>query len=229
MTQGAQEPTVPNHVSIETPSGQGWLPHVATIVDLTRDEVWVGVDEPLGELADPDRRIRLVLRHPDGRKQTAETSVLRQIGTDGLVVALMRPRLWDPPSKRAHSRARLAIPVVLRPDGEASAVSARTTNVGVGGVYCICDARVPVGDRLPITLRLTPAHSFECRAEVVRVDDDTDDPSGRQVVIALRLLELTEDDQGSLASSLAALADDVDDGFVPVAWRDLEAAAESGA
>ena len=227
--QGAQEPTVPNRVSLETRSGEDWLAHAATIVDLTRHEVWVGVDEPLGESPAEERRIRLVLLHPDGRKQTAETTVLRHIGPDGLVVALRRPTLWDPPSKRAHSRSRLSIPVLLRHDDETPAVSARTTNIGVGGVYCLCEVRVPLGNRLRVTLRLTPVESFDCRAEVVRVDDDTDDPSGRQVVIALRLLELTEDDQASLASWLAALADDVDDDFVPLAWQSLEATAESGA
>jgi hypothetical protein len=226
VTQYAEEPTIPTRVTLETVSGEEWLPHSATIANLTRHEVWIGIEEPLGELLDPERRVRLVLRRPDGGTQTAETMVLWHIGSDGLVVVLMRPTLWDPPSKRAHSRARLAIPVHLHPDADAPAVPARSTNIGVGGVYCVSEAPVPVGHKLPISLRLTPVKSFDCQAEVVRVDEDTDDPSGGQVVIALRFLDLTEDDQATLASALAALADDVDAESVPRAWRNAEAAAE---
>jgi hypothetical protein len=81
-----------------------------------------------------------------------------------------------------------------------------------------------VGRKLPVSLRLTPDRSFDCHGEVVRVDENTDDPSGRQVVIALRFVDMAQDDQARLASSLAALADDVDANSVPVAWRSLEAA-----
>jgi len=229
VTESAPEPTIPNRVSLETLSGEEWLSHKATIVDLTRHEVWIGIEEPLGELLAPERRVRLVLRREDGEAQTAETIVLWHIGTDGLVVALLRPKLWDPPSRRAHSRSRLVIPVHLRLDDDAPPVPAWTTNVGVGGVYCLSDVRVPVGHKLPVSLRLTPLQSFDCQAEVVRVDEDTDDPSGRQVIIALRLLELTEDDQARLASALAALADDVDADNVPLAWRSAKTGAESPA
>ena len=141
--------------------------------------------------------------------------MLWHIGSDGRVVALMRPTLWDPPSRRAHSRARLAIPVYLNADGDATAVPAMTTNVSVGGIYCLANVSVPVGHKLPVSLRLTPAEAFDCQAEVVRVDDDTDDPSGRQVVIALRFLDLTENDQARLASTFATLAADVDADCVP--------------
>jgi hypothetical protein len=223
VAQGGQEPTIPSQVSLETRAGEAWLSHAATIVDLSRNEVWVGVEEPLAEPLDPDGRVRLVLRHSNGPTQTAETVVLRRIGPDGQVLALMRPKIWDPPSQRAHSRARLAIPVFLHPDVDAPPVPARTTNIGVGGVYCLTSVRVAVGRQLPISLRLTPAESFECGAEVVRVDEDTDDPTGRQVVIAFRLLDLSEEAEATLASALAALADDVDEEFVPLAWRNLEA------
>ncbi len=229
VTQSANEPTIPNRVSLETLSGEKWVSHSATIVDLTHHEVWVGIEKPLGKLLDPERRVRLVLRGGDGEAQTAETIVLWHIGTDGRVVALLRPKLWDPPSRRAHSRARLTIPVYLRLDDDAPPVPAWTTNVGVGGVYCLSEVRVAIGQKLPVSLRLTPLRSFDCQAEVVRVDDDTDDPSNRQLVIALRFLELTEDDQAGLASALATLADDVDADSVPLAWRSEEAGATSGA
>jgi hypothetical protein len=223
--ESGQEPTIPSRVSLETVTDEEWQPHPATIVNLTRHEVWIGIEEPLRDLLDPERRVRLVLRHQNGEAQTAETIVLWHIGTDGRVVALLRPKLWDPPSRRAHSRARLTIPVYLNPDQDGLPVPAWTTNVGVGGIYCLSDMRAPVGRRLSVSLRLTPVQTFDCQAEVVRVDDDTDDPSGRQVVIALRLLNLTEDDQARLASELADLADDVDVDFVPRVWRSAEAGA----
>ena len=223
--ESGQEPTIPSRVSLETVAGDGWQPHPATIVNLTRHEVWIGVSEPLSEGLQPERRVRLVLRHQNGEAQTAETIVLWHIGTDGRVVALLRPKLWDPPSRRAHSRARLTIPVYLNPDQDGTPVPAWTTNVGVGGIYCLSDMRAPVGRRLSVSLRLTPVQTFDCQAEVVRVDEDADAPTGRQVVIALRLLNLTEDDQARLASELAALAEDVDADNVPRVWRTAEAGA----
>jgi len=223
------EPTIPNRVTLETLSGEEWQPHAANIANLTRHEVWIGVEAPLGELLHPERRVRLVLRRPDGGTQVAETMVLWHIGLDGLVVVLMRPTIWDPPSRRAHSRARLAIPVVLQPDGEASAVPARTTNISVGGVYCLADVGVPEGQALGISVRLTPTDSFDCKAEVVRLEADALDPTGRQMVIALKFVDLTENDQARLATGLAALADDVDENFVPLAWRTAEVSTRSDA
>jgi hypothetical protein len=229
VTEFAEEPTIPNRVTLETLSGEEWQPHTATIANLTRHEVWIGIDEPLGELLHPERRVRLVLGRPGGGTQSAETIVLWHIGNDGRVVALMRPNLWNPPSRRAHSRARLAIPIDLYPKQDAPSVPGRTTNVGVGGVYCLSDVAVPVGHKLPVSLWLSPAESFECRAEVVRVDQDTDDPTGRQVVIALKFMDLTENDQARLASSFAALADDVDDDHVPRVWSGAKASGRSDA
>jgi hypothetical protein len=218
------ESEIPNRVTLETLSGDEWQSHPAVIANLTRHEVWIGIQEPLGEAIYPERQVRLVLRGPDGSTQTAETIVLWHIGEDGLVIVLMRPNIWDPPSRRAHSRARLTIPVHLSHDEAAPPVPAWTTNVGVGGVYCLSEVRIPVGQRMPVSLRLTPAESFDCPAEVIRVDENEEDPSGRQVVIALKFLNLTPNDQAKLATALAALADDVDDEFVPRAWRTVEAA-----
>lgn len=229
MTDYTDEPKIPNRVTLETLSGEEWQPHTATIANLTRHEVWIGIDEPLGELLHPERRVRLILSRPSGETQTAETIVLWHIGSNGRVVALMRPNLWDPPSRRAHSRARLAIPIDLYPTRDAPSVPAQTTNVGVGGLYCLSDQAVPVGQKIPISLWLTPAESFDCRAEVVRVDPDTDDPSGRQVVIALQFLELSETEQAKLASSFAALAEDVDADNVPRVWSGGKGATRSDA
>ncbi len=229
MTQQSEEPTIPGPVTLETLSGDEWQPHVATIANLTRGEVWIGIDEPLGELLHPERRVRLVLRHEDREAQTAETIVLWHIGSDGRLVALMRPTFWDPPSRRAHSRAWLAIPIHLHHSEAEPPASARTTNVGVGGVHCLSDVAVPVGQKLSVSLKLTPDQSFDCRAEVVRVEANTDDPSGRQVVIGLRFEDLTQDEQATLALALADLAADVDADFVPLAWRTAATANETDA
>jgi len=222
-TEFSVEPQLPYRVTLETLHGEEWQPHPATIANLTRHEVWIGIKEPLGEAIYPERPVRLVLRRPDGSPQTAETIVLWHIGEDGLVIVLMRPNIWDPPSRRAHSRARLTIPVHLNHEQDGPPVPAWTTNVGVGGVYCLSDVRVPVGQKLPVSLRLTPAESFDCPAEVIRVDENDEDPTGQQVVIALKFLDMTVNDQAKLATALASLADDVDDDYVPRAWRTGEA------
>jgi hypothetical protein len=227
VTEYKEEPTVPNRVTLETALGEEWLPHRATIADLTRNEVWIGIEESLGEVLEFGLSVRLVLRPSDGVPRTAETTVLRRIGSDGLVVALVRPTSWGSESRRAHSRAWLVIPAYLHPDEDAQPVPARTTSVGVGGFSCLADAPIAVGRKLSVSLRLTPVQSFDCRAEVVRLDNNANDPSGRQVVLALRFLELTEEDQARLASTLAALAAEVDADSVPLAWRSGGAAGQS--
>lgn len=229
VAQYADELAIPDRITIETVSGEGWVPHHARIANLTRSEVWIRMEESLGQVLYPEHKVRLVLRGPDGETQTAETIVLWHIGSEGLIVALMRPTLWNPPSMRAHSRSRLAIPVHLRPEGGASPVLVRTTDVSVGGFSCLSDTPVSVGQRLPVTVLLTPAQSFDCQAEVVRMDSNPDDPSSQQVVLSLRFLELTEDGQATLAAALSTLADDVDADSVPRAWRSAEVVARPGA
>jgi hypothetical protein len=219
-----KEPTIPTRVTLETMSGDGWQPHEATIANLTRTEVWIRIEETPEEFVNPGSPVRLVLSSPDGGVRTAETRVLWRIGVDVLLLILMRPTLWDPPSRRAHSRARVAIPASLRLDGGAPPLSARTTNVGVGGFFCVAGGPVAAGSQFPVSLWLSPAESFDCLAEVVRVEDDPDDATGRQAVLAFRFLDLTLDDQARLASALVALADDVDENDVPLAWRSTEAA-----
>jgi hypothetical protein len=216
--QYAHEPAITTRVTLETKAGELWEPHPAKIANLTRNELWIRIEKTLGELVYPERPVRLVLNHADGGVQSAETMVLWHIGLDGLMVVLMRPSLWDPPSKRAHSRARLAIPVSLHAGG-GEPVSGQTTNVGVGGFFCISDGPVDAGSQLPVSLRLTPDQSFDCEAEVVRVEADPDDATGRQALVAFRFLGLTRDEQAGLSSTLVALTDDVDERYVPLPWR----------
>ena len=226
--QYPEEPAITTRVTLESMSSEGWEPHEARIADLTRSEVWVRIEESPDAFINPGLPVRLVLTHPDGGTQTAETSVLWRIGRGGMLVILMRPNLWDPPSRRTHSRAWLSVPASLHPE-DAPALSARTTNVGVGGFFCVSDGRLAEGCQLPVSLRLTPAESFDCRAEVVRVEDDPDDPTGRQAVLAFRFLDLAQDDQASLASTLVDLTDDIDENYVPGPWRGIEAASQPDA
>lgn len=227
MIEYAEEPSIPNRVSLETLHGKEWQAHPAVIANLTHHEVWIGLNDPIGDSLLPERPVRLVLRRSDGGTQTAESMVLWHIGEDGKLVALMRPTLWDPPSRRAHSRTRLTLPVYLSPSQDAPPVPAMTSNVGVGGIYCLADVSVPVGSALALSLRLTPAESFDCHAEVVRLDENTDDPTGKQKVVALKFLELSPDDQGRLATAFATLADDVDDDGVPRVWRGAKSGGHS--
>lgn len=215
MTEFDAELTIPTRVVLETLSGKDWLSHAALITNLTRHEVWIRLEESLGAVLLPERKVRLLLRLADGETQTAETMVLWHIGSEDVMVALLRPAIWNPPSRRAHSRARLAIPVHLRPEAGASPILAQTTDIGVGGLHCLSESPFEIGQMVQATVLLTPGDSFECRAEVVRIEGDRDDPSGKRTVMALRFLELTGDAQAALAASLSALAEDIDSAAVP--------------
>ena len=74
----------------------------------------------------------------------------------------------------------------------------------------------------------TPTSTFDCRAQVVRLEDDPDDPSRRQLLVAFRFVDLTVAQEALVAEALVALSNETDASAVPVAWRSTEAAA-SGA
>ncbi len=227
MRQFQEEPAIATQVMLETLTGEEWQSHPAAIADLTRQELWIAIDAPLGTPLDPGRQVRLVLRHPNRPTQTAETIVLWHLGRNGTVVVLRRPRLWDPPSRREHARVPLSIPLYLKVDEYSDPVPAMSTNVSVGGVYCVASLPVRIAQRLDATLQLTPARTFDCEAEVVRVEKDAADPSGQQLLIGLHFLKLSQDDQASLAESLTELAEDLDEEFVPRAWRPEVSEAEA--
>jgi hypothetical protein len=224
----AEEPAIPTKVMLETMSPDGWQAHPAVIADLTRDEVWIQIDEPIGQPIDPGSRVRLALSRLDEGVRTAETCVLWCIGHAGMLVVLMRPTLWDPPSRRTHGRAWLAIPASLHHESGEPPLSVRTTNVGVGGFFCVSDRPVAEGSQLPVSLRLTPAESFDCRAEVVRAEGNPDDPSGRETVLGFRFLDLSREEEARLASAIVALAQDVDENDVPRPWRSIEGTPAAG-
>jgi hypothetical protein len=219
VTGYSDEPAILDRVTLEILSDGDWLAHTATIANLTHDEVWLGIQEPLGDLVEPERAVRIVVNEAGRGTLTAETTIVRHVGSGGLVIVLARPEAWNFTSRRANSRARLAIPAYLRPLDIAAPVAARTTNIGVGGFHCISDIPIAVGHRLPVTLFLTPLHPFDCQAQVVRLEDDPDDPSGRHFVAAFRFLDLSEDDEAIIAEALVALAGENDSEVVPRAWR----------
>jgi len=213
------EPRIATEVTLETLTGDEWHSHPAVIADLTRHELWVAIDREVGEPLDPGRPVRLVLRHPSRPTQTAETIVLWHIGRNGSVVSLKRPRLWDPPSRREHARVQLSIPVYIRTDDDADPLPSMTTNVSVGGIFCVTEIAIQVAQRVDVSLQLTPARHFDCQAEVVRVAKDPADPSGRQRLIGLHFLDVSQEHQAALAQILTELALDVDEEFVPSVWR----------
>ena len=218
--QYANEPPVACQLSLEALTNDGWQSFPARIADLTRQELWVRVDRKLAEPLDPGRSVRLLVRHPERPTQIAETLVLWHIGKTGNMVVLKRPGLWDPPSRREHMRARLAVPVYLRADEESDPVPATTIDIGVGGLFCLATMDLRIGQRIDVAVQLTPGQTFECEAEVARLDVDPDDPMGMQLKVGLHFLGLNTEGQVSLAEVIVSLARDVDDKFVPRPWRE---------
>jgi hypothetical protein len=216
------EPTTASPLTVETLTDDGWRSFPAWIADLTRQELWVTLDQRLAGPLDPGRSVRLMITHPTGPTQVAETVVLWHIGRTGKLVVLKRPRLWDPPSRRAHARARLAVPVYLTAEEGSEPVPATSIDVGVGGLFCVVAMDLRIGQRVDAAVQLTPNHEFECQAEVARLDEDPNDPMGIQLKVGLQFLDLTDQDQAYLARTIARLARDVDADFVPRPWRHEE-------
>jgi hypothetical protein len=140
------------------------------------------------------------------------------------MIALDRPENWTSSSRRANGRVQLAIPAYLRPDTDGTVASARTTNISVGGFHCITDLPVSVGDQMAVSLMFTPTDPFECRAQVVRLSEDTDDPLHLRLVAALRFMDLTVADEARVAEALTALSTETDATAIPVAWHRGDAA-----
>jgi hypothetical protein len=213
------EPIIASPLTVEVLTDDGWQPCPAWIVDLRRQELWVELDHGLAEPLDPGRTVRLVVSHPKLPTQIAETEVLWHIGKKGRVAVLKRPRLWDPPSRRDHMRARLAVPLYLKANEGSEPVPATLTDIGAGGLLCVAAMDLRIGQRLDVAVQLTPDRTFECQAEVARLAEDPNDSLGFRLVVGLQFLELTRKEQASLARTVADLARDVDASFVPRPWR----------
>jgi hypothetical protein len=229
MLQYSHEPTIPTRVTLDVMTDSGWESHPAIIANLTRNEVWVQLDPPQVLLLPRGHKVRLVVTRAEGGVKTGESSVIARVDGAYPMLLVGRPPIWDPPSRRQHSRAWISIPASLRPDPDGPVRRARTTNLGVGGFHCVSDGPILAGAEMPVSLWLAPGESFDCRVEVVRVDDDPDDQKGGRVVLGCRFLDLDQAAQLKLASALVTLGDTLDDNCVPQVWQGAELAGETGA
>ena len=219
MNERAEEPTIATQVMLETMEGDVKHSHRASIADLSSKELWVEIAKPVAVPFEPGRQVRIVLSHPKRPTQTADTIVLWRLGQNGNVVALKRPTLWDPPSRREHARVQLALPVYVRIHDNTEMVPTISANISVGGVFCVLPLDVMVTQQVGLSIQLTPHQLFECSAEVARIDRDADDPTGVNRHVGFRFLGLAWEDQAALAASLTELAGDVDVNYIPRPWR----------
>lgn len=219
MDESSNEPEVKDTVTLETCDGPRTVVDQATIANVTAEEIWVVVGKAAGERLVAGTEARIVLVRSQDTAVAADTSVRRQVGNSGRLVALRRPDGWLSHSRRSNGRARLAIPAYLHPDAEGSVVPARTTNLSVGGFHCVTALPISVGRQLDVSLMLTPTSSFDCRAQVVRLNDDPDDPSRHQLQVAFRFVDLSAAEEALVAEALAALDDETDATAGPAAWH----------
>jgi hypothetical protein len=218
----SNEPSIRDRVTLEITDGPRTVVDRAMIANVTTDEIWVVVGKATAERLGTGSTVRIVVVRPEVGSLAAETSVRRQIGSSGRLVALRRPDNWASHSRRANGRARLAIPAYLRPHAEGSVVPARTTNLSVGGFHCVTDLPVSVGHQFDVSLMLTPTSALDCRAQVVRLSDDPEDPSRGQLLVAFRFVDLTTAEEALVAEALAALDDETDATAVPASWHSGE-------
>ena len=219
MDQYAFELTDDSRLTVEVLTDSGPEAHAASIADLTRQELWVVLDEWVAEPLDPGRTVRLALSHPDAPTQIADTIVLWHLGKTGKVVVLKRPGFWDPPSRRDHMRVKLAVPVYLKADDGSGPVPTTSVNIGVGGMFCVAAMDLRIAQRIDVAIHLTPDQTFECEAEVARLDEDPNDPVGLQLMVGLQFLDLTPREQAHLSAIISDLVQDVGANFVPKCWQ----------
>jgi hypothetical protein len=215
----SNEPAIKDRATLETQLDRRRVVDDAAIANLTAAEIWVVVGESAVGHFRPGSTVQLVVVTSHSRSLAADTSVTRLVGGSGRMIALGRPATWTSSSRRANGRVRLAIPAYLRPDTDGTVASARTTNISVGGFHCITDLPVSVGDQMAVSLMFTPTDSFECRAQIVRLSDDPDDPTHHRLVAALRFVDLTAADEVRVAEALTALSTDTDATALPLAWH----------
>ena len=215
----SNEPEIKDRVTLETRIGPQVHVYRGTIANLTGDEVWVAIGRSAGDHLGTGIPVRIILHRPEEQSLSGDTTVRRLIGAAGRIAGLWRPESWEFHSRRSNSRVALAIPAYLHPDYEGTVVPARTTNISVGGFHCVTNLPVAVGNQMEVVLMLTPTDPFECRAQVVRLSEDPEDPTGRHVVVAFRFVDLDVANEGRIAEALIALNDETDPTAVPAAWH----------
>lgn len=222
MSDYSNEPEIRDRVTLETRVGPQTHVNKGTIANLTGDEVWIALGRPLDYLS-TGATVRLILHRPEGQSLAAETTVRRLIGGSGRITGLWRPEKWVTHSRRSNGRAALAIPAYLCSDCDGSAVPARTTNISVSGFHCVTSLPISVGNQMDVTLMLTPTDPFQCRAQVVRLSDDPEDPNHRRLLAAFRFVDLDRTGEARIAEALAALEDETDPNAVPTVWHGIQA------
>lgn len=222
MDEFSIEPEIKDRVTLETLMGPQTHAFRGTVANLTNDEVWVAVGMAAADRLAVGAPVRLILHRPAEGSVAADTTVRRLVGGSGRIAGLWRPQTWASHSRRSNSRVALAIPAYLHPDYEGTVVPARTTNISVGGFHCVTNLPVAVGNQMEVSLMLTPTDPFDCRAQVVRLSEDPDEPTGRHVVAAFRFVDLDAEDEARIAEALAALSDETDPTAVPLAWRSTD-------
>jgi hypothetical protein len=204
LAEGAIELAIRDRITLVVEVGPEQIAIPGTVANMTPDEVWVGVTGAAVDRLPLCTMVRLAVATPSG-SVTAESEVIRIVGANGRMVALSRPKSWQTDLRRTNARVALALPAYLQRIGDEGLAAARTTNVSVGSFQCLTDMAVEVGERVRATLLLSPLIRFECLAQVVRIENDSDDPAGRKLAVAFRFLELTEADEAQVAAAVAAI------------------------
>jgi PilZ domain len=198
-------PAIRDRARLEAIVDEEPLRLVGTVANVTPDEVWVGVEPPhhaqLSRLTD----VRLVIMRNDGGTAWADTTLRRVMGAGGRVAALWRPSSWASDARRVHGRVVLRLPAYLRRPGNEDMGSGWTTDISVGGFQCMTDIRLEVGQVMGVSLALSPVTTLSCQAQVMRISDAPEDPSGRRLLAVFKFLDLTETDEAEVAIAMAAI------------------------
>ena len=107
-------------------------------------------------------------------------------------------------SFRARAKVPFSFTVIEAAEGDLAGESVReseTVNISAGGLLFRGNLPLSVGDRLALTLHLSPSQQVEAAAWVVRAEPTSQEESSVRR-IALKFLELTTEEQNSLLNFL---------------------------
>ncbi len=96
----------------------------------------------------------------------------------------------DNPNQRLHPRARVLLPVTLRLGDNQPPIFAVATDLSVGGLFLLDDARLEQAGHAAIELELDPGHTVRTEARIVRLQKP-ERPRGLDVPgVGLEFVEL---------------------------------------
>jgi c-di-GMP-binding flagellar brake protein YcgR len=201
---GRVVPAIRDRARLEAQVNSDQIEIDGTVANVTPEELWVGVDASHRAHLLSLSSVRIVLIRFGQDMAWADTQFRRLVGTGGRVAVLWRPASWSSDQRRVHSRVDLRLPAYIQPTGPQAVGSAWTTNLSVSGFHCITNLPLELGLRYGVSLAVSPLTKISCEAQVVRIDEDPEDPEGK-LLVAFKFLELTEADEVELAVALAAL------------------------